>query len=129
MFVTTCSLAMGSVAQAFIQIPVFGFMLGSFVGSIVGSFAYNVGYNALLSFCVDTGFTMFGLVEQDYELSEDVLKTIGIDVFKYEEFAFNEFSHKEFSFEEFTFDEFRTEEISISILKRGVIGVSKVGYI
>ena len=38
-------------------------MIGSFVGSIIGSFTYNVGHKAIVSFCVDSGFTMFGLVE------------------------------------------------------------------
>ena len=46
MFVSTCSLVGGGISQAFIEMPILGFMLGSFVGSVVGSFAYNVGYNA-----------------------------------------------------------------------------------
>jgi hypothetical protein len=29
---------------------------------------YNIGKKKLISFCVDTGFTCFGLVEQNYEL-------------------------------------------------------------
>lgn len=129
MFVTTCSLVLGGATQTFIHIPVLGFMLGSFIGSVIGSFAYNVGYNALLSFCVDTGFTMFGLVEQNYELPDDVLQSIGAEIFEYEQFVFPEFEYNKFEFEEFSFDEFNTEELSITVLKRGVIGVSKIGYI
>lgn len=129
MFVTTGSLVLGSASQALIKIPVLGFMLGSFVGSVVGSFAYNAGYKALLSFCIDTGFTMFGLVEQNYELPDDVLQSIGVEVFEYEQFKFEEFKHKEFKFDEFSFDKFNPEGLSISVLRRGVIGVSQIGYI
>lgn len=129
MFVSTCSLALGTVGQAFIEIPVLGFMLGSFVGSIVGSFAYNIGYNAMLSFCVDTGFTMFGLVEQDYKLPPEVFDKIGVDVFEYEKFDYEKFNHKKFTFDKFSFDKFEVESLSIRPLRRGVIGVSQVGYI
>lgn len=129
MFVTTCSLVLGGATQTFIHIPVLGFMLGSFVGSLVGSFAYNVGYNTLLSFCVDTGFTMFGLVEQDYELPDEVLESIGAEVFAYEQFDFEEFALNEFQFEEFSFDKFEPDGLSISVLRRGVIGVSTIGYV
>ena len=73
MFVSTCSLVGGMVSQAFIEIPVLGFMIGSFTGSMVGSFTYSVGYKAIISFCVDSGFTMFGLVDQDYRLPEEVI--------------------------------------------------------
>jgi ABC-type enterochelin transport system permease subunit len=129
MFVSTCSLVMGEIAQSFIEIPVLGFMIGSFVGSVVGSFAYNVGYTAVISFCVDTGFTMFGLVDQNYELPDEVLEAVGIEVFKYEEFQFEEFTHEEFAFEEFSVEEFETETIDIGVLRRGVIGVRQIGYV
>mgnify|MGYP001630470811 CR=1 FL=1 len=129
MFVSTCSLVGGGISQAFIEMPILGFMLGSFVGSVVGSFAYNVGYNAFISFCVDTGFTMFGLVEQNYELPAEVMEAVGFDVFKYEEFKYDEFKPEEFTFEEFQMQEFETESLSIGFLRRGVIGVQQIGYV
>lgn len=129
MFVSTCSLIGGGLSQAIIEIPILGYMIGSFIGSVVGSFAYNVGYNAVISFCIDTGFTMFGLVEQNYELPDDVLESIGIDVFKYDEFEYDEFMYEEFEYNKFQFDEFHAETLDIKILRRGVIGVQKIGYV
>lgn len=129
MFVSTSSLVGGGVAQAFIEIPVLGYMLGSFVGSVVGSFAYNMGYNAFISFCVDTGFTMFGLVDQNYELPDEVMEEVGFDVFKYEEFNYEEFKPEEFTFQEFQVQEFEPESLSIGFLRRGVIGVCRIGYV
>lgn len=92
--------------------------MGSFVSSFVGSFAYSLGYNVFISFCVDTGFTMFGMVNQNYELPDEVLEAVGFNVFNYEEFTF----------EEFQVQEFETESILISFLRRGVIGVQQIGY-
>lgn len=86
LIVSSSALVVGTVVQAFIEIPVVGFMIGSFIGSAIGAFAYNCGYSAVMSFCVETGFTMFGLVKQDYTLPEDILENIGVDVFKYEKF-------------------------------------------
>lgn len=133
-FVSVCSLAMGGITQMWVEIPVLGFMLGSFVGSMIGSFAYSCGYNAVLSFCVDTGFTMFGLVEQDYTLPEDVLEQIGIDVFHYEKFDYERFEHKKFEYPKFEYQKFVPEQFDYSqlnmvFLRRGVIGIHKIGYV
>lgn len=119
LFISTCAYSLGAVAQTFIEIPVLGFMIGSFVGSVAGAFVYNVSYNAVLSFCVDTGFTMFGLVEQDYALPQDVLEELGIDTFEFDTFEPDTFE----------FDTFEPDTFDVIFLRRGVIGVTKVGYV
>lgn len=127
--ISSTALAGGAAGQALIQIPVLGYMIGSFIGSTVGAFAYTCGTNIMLSFCVDTGFTMFGFVKQDFTLPEDVLMDIGMDVFEYEKFQYDVFQHDEFIIQPFEFDSFEPESINIRPLRRGVIGVAKVGYI
>jgi len=129
MFTTTCSLALGAVSQAFIEVPVVGYMIGSFVGSLVGSFTYSVAYKPAISFCVDTGFTMFGLVNQDYVLPEDVIREIGIDVFDYEQLEYDEFKPEGFQFSTFTLDKFEPEKIDMTFLRRGVIGINEIGFL
>lgn len=128
MFVTTCALSMGSVSQSLIEIPVLGYMIGSFVGSIAGSVIYSSIYNPVLSFCVDSGFTLFGLVDQDYELPEEVLKEIGIEVFEYEKFEYEPFEYEKFEYEKFEYEQFEYEKLHTIFLRRGVIGVNCVGY-
>lgn len=129
LMVSSAALAGGTIAQAFIEIPVLGFMIGSFIGSAIGSFAYNCGYSAVMSFCVDTGFTMFGLVKQNYTLPEDVLEYIGVDVFQYEKFLPNQFQKQNFTPLNFNQKEFEANTLGIRILRRGVIGVSEIGYV
>lgn len=129
LIVSTSAFVTGSIIQSFIEIPVVGFMIGSFIGSAIGSFAYNCGYNAVISFCVDTGFTMFGLVEQDYSLPEDILASIGLEVFQYEKFSPNRFNNQSFMPNTFEQQTFSPNTLGIVVLRRGVIGVSQIGYI
>lgn len=132
MFVSTCSLALGTAtAAALSEIPViapFGFLIGSLVGSVVGSFTYNAGRKVVISFCVDSGFTMFGLVEQDYTLPDEVLKEIGIKTFDYETFEPDSFEPETFAYDTFEVDTFTPDTLGITCLRRGVIGIDKVGY-
>lgn len=128
MFVTTCALSMGAASQSLIEIPVLGYMIGSFVGLIAGSVIYSSIYNPVLSFCVDSGFTLFGLVDQDYELPEEVLKEIGIEIFEYEKFEYEPFEYEKFEYEKFEYEQFEYEKLHTIFLRRGVIGVNCIGY-
>ena len=130
LFISTSSLAIGSLLQSLLpQLPVLGFMLGSFVGSIIGSFVYKTGYSCVMSFCVHSGCTFFGLVEQDYTLPEEVLREIGISVFDYERFTQKKIEQKRFEPARFKAKQFTAESIDIVFLRRGVIGVNSVGYL
>ncbi|QNE66899.1 hypothetical protein [Fusobacterium hwasookii] len=128
MFILSCSLGVGLLSQTFINIPVFSFMIGNFVGSILGAFVYDKVYNIALSFCIDTGFTMFGLVEQDYRIPDHILKEIGIKTFNFKTFETKTFELKSFKFKTFEPKTFELKSFKTTILRRGVIGVSKIGY-
>lgn len=129
MIVSATSYAGGIAGQAIlIEVPVLGYMIGSLVGSLIGTFAANVAHSAVLSFCTETGFTMFGLVEQDYVLPDDIIREIGVSTFDYESFTPDSFEPDSFTFETFDFEAFQPENLDIKFLRRGVIGFSKVGY-
>ena len=129
MFVSTCALSMGAAGQSFIQIPILSYMMGSFVGSIAGSIFYEAAYSPVISFCVDSGFTMFGLVEQNYELPEEVLKEIGVEVFEYEKFDYSSLETETFQFATFTPEKIEPTRIDMVFLRRGVIGIHCIGFI
>lgn len=129
LFVSSTSLALGYAGQAVLhQLPVVGYLLGSFVGSLVGSFAYNVGYKTAMSFCVETGITLFGLVKQDYKLPDDIIASIGLETFEYESFEPDTFEPESFEVESFSVDTIKPDSLGITFLRRGVIGISKIGY-
>lgn len=128
-FITSFSLAGGAAGQAAIEIPVLGFLIGSFVGTGAGILAYEGAYRLTMSLCVSTGFTMFGLVEQDYSLPEDVLKSIGISTFDFQSFESNDTPFIKFEPAKFEYHKFTPCKIEIKMIKRGVISLSKVGYV
>jgi len=129
MYVSTCSLIVGGIAQSFIAIPVFGFMLGSFIGSSIGSFAYTASYKTYISFCIDSGFTMFGIVDQDYQMPHELLNEIGLSTFEYEQTPLELFETSTFDVHTFKYEQFAYENLGIKILRRGVLGVNQVGYL
>lgn len=110
-----------------LQVPVVGYLIGSLIGTAF-SVVYQIGKKKLISFCVDSGFTCFGLVDQDYSLPESVLKGLGIDVI--------DIPRTEVPTTNLQRTEVRSqlsstplETINISMIKRGIISVNKVGYI
>ena len=134
LFVTAASLGLGvagAAAASAMFTPaaaVFGYMIGSFVGSVIGSFVYSGVYACIVAFCIDSGSTFFGLVKQDYELPNDVLKTIGVHVFEYEKFEPIKFALQKFEPKFFEHKKFEPMKINITFLRRGVISVGTVGY-
>jgi len=126
-FVTSFALGMGSLTQILIPMVPGAYLIGNFVGSIAGSFVYNAMDSAFMALCVESGWTMFGLVEQDYELPDEVINELGFDLYEVDEFNVDEFDLDEFTLDEIDLDEYDGD--FISVLRRGVIGVHRVGYI
>lgn len=115
-----------AVAKA---LSVAGSLLGSFVGSVAGTFVFNTVYKTAITFCIDTGVTLFGIVDQDYKLPEDVLIEIGLETFDFESFQADTFEPDTFTFETFEAESIQPDTLGITMLRRGVIGVSKIGYV
>lgn len=118
----------GVIAQALCpQIPGISYAIGSLLGCAF-AVVYNIGKNKLISFCVDTGFTCFGLVEQNYELPDEVLKELGIDTVKIDR---SQISTTQISrtMTSANVDKISYETVNLTVLRRGVIGVNKIGYV
>lgn len=128
-FVTAAALGGGVLGQTLIKVPVLGYLIGSFVGTLVGTFVFEGSKKVTMSYCIDTGFTLFGIVEQNYVLPDDVVESMGIETFEYEKMDFEKFNPDVFETESFEPEEEKTNDLNIHILRRGVIGVNLVGYI
>ena len=125
----TYSAIAGIVGQSTLPIPIFGYLVGSFVGSAIAGLGYTAEKQVLLGLCVEHGLTLFGLVDQDYELPENELTELSINIAEFDKFELPEPVFDQAEFDEFSFDEFKPEQIELTILRRGLIGVSKVGYV
>ena len=126
-FVTSCALGLGSLTQLCLPMIPGAYLLGNFVGSFVGSFAYVAVDKAVISFCIESGWTLFGLVKQDYCLPDEIIRKLGFDIYDVEEFDIDEYEIDDFSFDEFETDEYNPD--FIQVLRRGVIGVHQIGYV
>lgn len=128
--ISTASIPAGMLGQALLpQLPVLGYMLGSFVGSMVAGITLEVGEKFMLSFCVDSGFTCFGLVEQDYTLPVEALLRMGL---KLKDIPTKEVPQKVVPQKQIPTKAVKHKEvpkIDIMVLDRGIIGINKIGYI
>ena len=109
------------------EFPGAAYLLGSLIGCSIAA-VYNIGKKKLISFCVDTGFTCFGLVEQNYELPEEVLNDIGIDTIQIPRTQISRTPINSVSVFQGV-DRSEYETVNITVLRRGVIGVNRVGYV
>ena len=109
-------------------LPVVGYLLGSLIGT---SFCviYNIGKKKLISFCVDTGFTCFGLVEQNYKLPEAVLHAMGIETIPVPRANVDRADISRTQIAGTKIEKTQYETIDITVLRRGLIGVNKIGYV
>ena len=110
-----------------VQLPGIGYLIGSLLGS-ASAVAYNIGKNKLISFCVDSGFTCFGLVDQNYELPEEILSELGIDLIQIPKAVIPRAEIPKVQIHR-TVSKLQYETIDIQMVRRGVIGVHKVGYV
>lgn len=118
----------GVIAQALCpELPGVGYAIGSLLGCSV-AVVYNIGKKKLISFCVDTGFTCFGLVDQNYEIPEDVLAKMGVHTIPIPR---TEISRTEVNLASVNTYVNRSEyeTVDITVLRRGIIGVNKIGYV
>lgn len=105
----------GIIGQALsFELPVVGYLLGSLIGT---------------SFCVDTGFTCFGLVEQNYELPDEVLHELGVETIPIPRTKIERIDIPRVQTPAANISWSEYETIDITVLRRGVIGVNKIGYV
>ena len=127
-FVLAGQKAGGLIAQALLPtLPGIGCLFGSLIGSSL-VIAYGFGKKQLMGLCVRNGFTCFGLVDQDYTIPEAALKRMGIDLDEVE-IAQVETAAVEFAQVDYAQVDYVYETVSYPVLKRGLIGVNRVGYV
>ena len=118
----------GMVGSALgIKLPGIGYLVGSLLGSTF-AVAYNVGKRKLISFCIDSGFTAFGLVEQNYQLPDEVLADIGLDTIPVPRASVSRAEIPRAS-ASYIVQKATFETVDIKMVKRGIISVNKVEYV
>lgn len=124
-FILTSAISGAVVGQMVIPIPLLGALIGNLVGASIGSISYQYFNNTLLGLSVKNGWTYFNLVNQNYTVNEDVLKSVGYDTINLKAFQVDNFEIDEFEVEQFC----TNENLVFIPLKRGVIKPNFIGYI
>ena len=130
LLISSTALAAGALGQVIApELPVLGYMLGSLIGSCVSSVVINVGEKCLISFCVDTGFTCFGLVEQNYALPEETLRAMGIDLAIIPRAEVKRATIERALIKRVDVKKTKYETVQLVMVRRGVIGINRIGYV
>ena len=114
--------------QFIIQIPIISYAIGNFIGSILGGLIFTTKEHIMLSLCIRGGYTVFGLVKQDYSLPKDVCKKLGFDVYGISDYEYEKYLLEKYDNEKYKFEHYKKESIDAIILRRGVISCRKIGY-
>lgn len=118
----------GAISQAlFPELPGIGYAIGSLLGCTI-AVAYNIGKKKFISFCVETGFTCFGLVEQNYEIPDEILNEIGITTAKVSRSNVKTSTVDKIQSNDVVSRHYY-ETVNLTVLRRGIIGVNKIGYV
>lgn len=112
-----------TVGQALIPIPILGGLIGNFIGGLMGAAIYQQGNKLVLAIAIEKGWTFLNFVNQNYTVPEHVLRRTGYQLFETKTFQKESFSNSSFSSVSF-----QANSIDIIALKRGVVGVRKIGY-
>lgn len=128
LFMTVCGLAGASVAAIIAPEATIPALIGSFVGSAAGGLAFSAGSSCIMRVCADSGFTFFGLVEQDYEIPQSLLNRLGIRAasVRTSRVASAALAKPRLSAGNVKHSELHS--LGIAFVERNLVGVSKVGY-
>ena len=89
----------------------------------------NVKEKVFISLSIKYGVTYFGIVKQDYNLPDWLLKELGFETFDFEDIQEESFETEQFEQETFNTEYFQPENFDMHLLRRGLIGVRTIGYI
>lgn len=123
-FSLSCGMSGAALGQLLIPIPLFGALAGNLVGSTLGAVAFEGINHVILGICIESGWTLFGLVNQDYVVSDEILRQSGYDLFSTQSFQSQSFSTSGFSVRSFS-----NNSLSFTPIRRGVISCNTVGFL
>lgn len=130
------AIAGGTIGQLLLpEFPVIGYMLGSLVGSTIASGVVFASEKFLLSFCTHSGFTCFGLVDQNYELSPELLEHFGYEIAELEKVDLETVEVETIQLETISAETAELEAltddngIEFKFLRRGVVGFYKIAFV
>lgn len=128
-FVTVLSLAGAAIALAIAPEAAIPMLIGSAVGSVIGCLAFAPVKTCVLKASTISGFTFFGIVEQDESLPPQLLKELGVKGARYKAAPYRIEQLDEPNIQTANARLTGLHTLGVRQLSRDVIGVNKVGYV
>lgn len=128
MFVAGLGLGSAALFQVLIPIPVLGSVIGNFIGSTVGAFMYIKINKVTMSFFIENGYSFLNIVTQDYKVPPEVLEKVGIRTINLDLVKLRSVGIKKINPPRINVRGVVPTTIDITCLKRGLIGVNRIGY-
>lgn len=129
-FSTVCMLVGGTVATVIAPQAAIPALIGSLAGGAAGSFAFKPISSCVMRVCAESGFTFFGLVDQDYQVPDRLLRKLGIKGPSVKTAAIapaSVESRSDLSVPVLRGAELHT--VDVAFAERGLIGLNKIGYL
>jgi len=123
-FILSSGMLGASIGQIIIPIPIIGALVGNLVGSTIGAVTFEQTTDLVLGICVESGWTFFGIVKQDYTVPEEVLEKAGYDIF-----IKKTFNVATFPITTFPVSTFKVNSLNFTPLRRGIISCRIIGYV
>lgn len=128
-FVTVLSLAGAAAAAAVAPGAAIPMLIGSVAGSAVGCLAFAPVKSCILRASTVSGFTFFGLVEQDASLPPQLLKELGIRGARFKSAKYQTERYSKPSTQVASVKLIGLHTLNVRQLDRDIIGINKVGYV
>lgn len=128
-FVTVFALAGAAAAVAVASSAAIPMLIGSVVGSAVGCLAFAPIKSCILKASAISGFTFFGLVEQDASLPPQLFKELGIKGARFKPAKYRTERYSKPSTQAASAKLISLHTLGVRQLSRDAIGISKVGYV
>lgn len=118
--------AMGgaTLGQALIPIPMLGAIVGNIVGAVVARMTIEQANGIVLGIAAETGWTVFGLVDQNYTVPRDILEASGWNVLDIRKFRPQPLDLKRLQPRTL-----EVKSVDMTLLRRGVVSFGRVGYL
>lgn len=127
--ISGASLTGGTIALAVLPYAnAISFAIGSMMGSVLASITLNASENILVSFCVNSGYTLFGLVKQDYTLSDEIMRGMGISIAELRRISPNTATLKISKINLATPSVANLNCVDVRILRRGIVDFHTIGF-
>ncbi|MCK9521482.1 MAG: hypothetical protein M0R76_00360 [Proteobacteria bacterium] len=118
--------AMGGAAigQALIPIPMLGALVGNIVGAVVARLAIEQVNGVILGIAAETGWTVFGLVDQNYTVPGEILDASGWNVLD-----IRKLGPQAIELKRMQPINLALKNIDMKVLRRGVVSFGRVAYL